>query len=140
MILGYRDAFPDICILPSNFSADLSPDQMQLILDGFQRTVQSHNELEMLRTGLVTGASVVEQAANFVPGQLIRLNGLADNFRASITRFDACLKEIAVKYSSTFSFTPEQMMMVIALQICIHTHEMNCKPTFPVVVDVKLEE
>lgn len=127
MCLGYASSFKDICYLPTNFNADMSYAEMKFLLDDFQRLVQSHNELEMLRTGLVTGASVIEQGSSFIPGQPVKLNGLANNFRASITRFDSCLKEIAIKYANTCSFTPEQMMMVICLQICIHTHEMNAK-------------
>lgn len=127
MCVGYADGFPDVCSLPSGFSKDWSLEELNFVLDGFQRKVQSHNELEMLRTGLLTGASLIEQGSSFIPGQPIKLNGLADNFRASIQRFDACLREIAIKYSATCSFTPEQMLMMISLQLCIQTHEMNCR-------------
>ena len=127
MCLAYMDGFPDVCVPPSHFAPNLPPDELQFILDGFQRKVQSNNELEMMRTGLVTGAAVMENVMNFVPGQPLKLNGLADNFHASISRFDACLKEIAIKYASTCSFTPEQMLLLIGLQICIHTHETNVK-------------
>ena len=126
MCVGYADAFPEVCEVPSDISPDLtSSDELQMVLDSFQRKVQSHNELEMLRTGLITGAAVFEHTSNLIPGNPIKLHGLADNFHASITRFDACLKEIAIKYSGTCSFSPEQMLMLIALQLCMHTHKMN---------------
>jgi hypothetical protein len=127
MCLQYADQFPDVCQLPSNFAKDLSSDELQLILDGFQRKVQSHNELELMRTGLVTGAMFLEQGSAFIPGQPVKLGGLANNFRLSIDRFDTCLKEIAIKYASVCALSPEQMLMLISFQICIHTHEMNTK-------------
>ena len=127
MCMGYIDAFPDVCVPPNHFAANLPPDELQFILDGFQRKVQSHNELEMMRTGLITGAALVEHGSALIPGHPVNLNGLADNFAVSISRFDACLKEISIKYASTCSFTPEQMLVLIGLQICIHTHEVNSK-------------
>ena len=127
MCLGYIDAFPDVCQPPNHFAPNLPPDELQFILDGFQRKVQSHNELEMMRTGLITGAAVVENVMNFIPGQPVNLTGLSNNFAVSISRFDACLKEISIKYASTCSFSPEQMLLLIGLQICIHTHEVNSK-------------
>ena len=127
MCLAYIDGFPEACIAPAHFAPNLPSDELQFILDGFQRRVQSQNELEMMRTGLITSAAVMENVMNFIPGQPLKLHGLADNFHASISRFDACLKEIAIKYASTCSFTPEQMLLLIGLQICIHTHETNVK-------------
>ncbi|MGA9041545.1 MAG: hypothetical protein WB421_13495 [Terriglobales bacterium] len=127
MCVGYIEGFPEICDPPHHFDVSLPCDELQLILDGFQRRVQSHNELEMMRTGLITGAAVIENVFNFIPGQPIKLNGLADNFHASISRFDACLKEISIKYANSCSFTPEQLLLLIGLQVCIHTHETNTK-------------
>jgi hypothetical protein len=123
-ITKYLDTFPEET---SNIKVDpmMTLDELKYALALIQKKVNSKHELQFMQSGLITTCMILEQGANFIPNKPIKLNGFSNAVSASIDSFDSVLKQMACKYGSSFSISPEMALMFGLARIAAQVHMTN---------------
>ena len=108
-IARYMDMFPN------ETAGFLVNDKMplgdlQLALSMVQKKVSQKQEMDILRSGLISSTLAIEQVSLFVPRCPVKLQGLSTRVSQNIEMFDNCLKQIMCKYGGSFEISPETVV------------------------------
>ena len=108
-----------------NVNDKMSLAELELALTGIQKRVGQKQELDILRSGLVSSALAVEQVSALIPGNPVKLRGLAGQVANNVEMFDTALKQIMCKYGGSFEISPETTLALALARLCAKTHMAN---------------
>lgn len=125
-IVRFAEAFPDCAgQIPIDLSEKSSKNELEFHLAKIQRRINAKNELDVVRSGLVSTCMVAEMGSTFIPGEPVKLKGFAMSVQANIQAFDTCLKQILCKYGDKFALSAEATLGLLLLKHGATTHMAN---------------
>jgi hypothetical protein len=104
---------------------NMTYDELTFTLQVVQKRVSAKQEINLLRTGLVSTCFALEYGVGMIPGKPIKLNGFSANISNSIEQFDDVLKQLMCKYGGGMTVSPEVMLAFALVRVGIQTHVSN---------------
>ena len=120
----YIDMFPNET-LGVTVNDKMPLGDLQLALNVIQKKVGQKQEMDILRSGLISGTLAVEQLSQLVPRCPVKLRGLSARVSGNIAMFDTALKQLMCKYGGKFEISPETTLMITLGRLCAQTHMQN---------------
>lgn len=120
----YIDTFPkelEGLVIKDNMTYD----ELTFTLQVVQKRVSAKQEINLLRTGLVSTCFALEYGVGMIPGKPIKLSGFSANISNSIEQFDDVLKQLMCKYGGGMTVSPEVMLAFALVRVGIQTHVSN---------------
>lgn len=125
-LVRFAEAFPDCAReLPPDLSERTSKNELEFHLAKLQRRINAKNELDVVRSGLVSTCMMAEMGSTFIPGEPVKLKGFAMSVQANIQAFDTSLKQILCKYGDKFALSAEATLGLLLLKHGATTHMAN---------------
>lgn len=125
-LVRFAEAFPDCAgQIPVDLSERSGKNELEFHLAKIQRRINAKNELDVVRSGLVSTCMVAEMGSTFIPGEPVKLKGFAMSVQANIQAFDTCLKQVLCKYGDKFALSAEATLGLLLLKHGATTHMAN---------------
>ena len=122
----YVATFPNESQPDASYITPESPaDDMRFAMTRIQQRLNAKQELQVMQTGLITGAACLEMGSEMVPNNPIKLKGFATNISSNMAMFEDCLKQIQCKYGGQMQISVEATLGMLLLRCAVTVHTQN---------------
>ena len=122
----YVATFPNESQPDASYITPESPaDDMRFAMSRIQQRLNAKQELQVMQTGLITGAACLEMGSEMVPNNPIKLKGFATNISSNMAMFEDCLKQIQCKYGGQMQISVEATLGMLLLRCAVTVHTQN---------------